>query len=495
MKTYFLNPPFLPRYSRQSRSPSITKSNTLYFPYYLAYAAGAAEKAGHDVKLADAIANQWSLEQTIENVKSFNPKLIVIDTSTASIYNDTGLGKRLMEVLPNAHVTLTGTFPTKMTEYALNLNGSHSVCVGEYDYTARDLATALEKGKPIDSVPGLAYLDKQGKAVSTGEAQLVKNLDDLPWASKIYLKHFGRKGIGQYFYASVTWPELMLLTARGCPWNCSFCNIPLKQSYRMRSVKDVADEFEFIQKEMPWVNEIMVEDDTFPVVRKRTIELCDELIQRGIKLKWSCNARVTTDLDSMKKMRQAGCRLMCVGFESASQEVLDSIQKRSVMQRQYDFMKEAKQVGIKVNGCFIFGLPGDTPETMRKTIEMAKRLNPNTAQFYPLQAYPGQESYDWAKKNGYLVTEDFRQWITEEGMHTTTVRQPGLEPEEVLKWCNRARLEFYTSPKFIAKMIPQALGDPAEAVRMAKAGRVLFKHLATYVVSDKARVVEKKAKV
>ncbi|MBI4043474.1 MAG: radical SAM protein [Candidatus Diapherotrites archaeon] len=486
MKVLFLNPPFLPRYSRQSRSPCVTKSNTLYYPYYLAYAAGWTEKHGFNVKLADAVANEWSRTETVEFVKREKPELTVMDTSTPSIVNDVQVAEAIKKEVPETKIMLAGTFPTNMSEYTLNMSKAvDSVAVGEYDNTALFLARALEDHKPLEEVPGIAF-KREDKLVKGPPAKLLENLDELPWASQIYLKHFGRKGIEKYFYASTTWPEMMILTARGCPWNCTFCNIPMKKSYRPRSTQNVIEEMQFIQSEMPWVNEIMFEDDTFAAVRKRTLELCDAFIQNRIQLKWSCNGRVTTENEVLQKMKAAGCRLVCVGFESATQEVLNNIEKMVPLRRQFEFMEDARKTGLKINGCFIFGLPGDTPETMKKTIEMAKELNPNSAQFYPLMVYPGNEAYRWAQRNGLLATEDYSKWVTPEGLHTTTVSRPGLPADEVVRWCNRARLEFYTNPKFLKKMAVQAAANPVEAVRMAKASKVLFKHLADYATRKDA---------
>ena len=152
-------------------------------------------------------------------------------------------------------------------------------------------------------------------------------------------------------------------------------------------------------------------------------------------------------------------------------------------------MKSVNKTGLLVNGCFILGLPTDTEESMKSTIEFAKELNPNTAQFYPLMVYPGTTSYKWAKESGYLSTEDFSQWLTPEGLHYTAVSRPGLSKDELLKWCNKARLEFYTNPKYIAKMVAQAALHPREAVRIAKGGKSLFKYLLKYLTTDEAEVV------
>jgi len=476
MRVLVLNPPYLSRFSRQSRSPCVTKGGTFYYPYYLAYATGVLEQSRHSVKLIDAVANEWSHEETVEFARKFEPELVVIGTSTPSIYNDMRVADAIKNALENAHVTLVGTHVTAMPEWTLSNCKADSVCIGEYDYTVRDLAEALEKGKNLKEVKGIMF--RKGKRlVKTEPRPLIKNLDELPWVSAVYKKHFGKEGILKYFYASLQWPQVTILTARGCPFGCSFCPIPFKHSYRARSVKDAVDEFEYIQNELPYVREVMIEDDTFHVSKHRTIEFCREMVRRGIKLKWSCNARVDADYEILKWMKRAGCRLLCVGFESPEQSALNAVHKRTTKEMQEKFMKYTKVLGLLVNGCFILGLPGEDKETMRKTIEFAKKLNCDTAQFYPLMVYPGTEAYEWAKENGYLETEDFSKWLHEDGTMATTVSRPELPARLVEEYCTLAKKAYYLRFSYLIPKWLQMLANPAEALRTLKSFRVFWRHV------------------
>ncbi len=474
MRILMLNPPFLPKYSRESRSPCVTKGGTIYMPYFLAYMVGVLEKHNFDVKLVDAVVNEWSHEQTINFIKEFSPDLVIIDTSTPSIYNDVEVGSKIKQALKDTHICLVGKHVTDLPEQTLRLsNKIDSVCRGEYDYTVLDLARTLEQNKSLDSVDGLSFR-KSRKIIHNKPRKPIENLDELPFVSEVYKKHLNIK---DYFYASLQHPQVTILTSRGCPYNCGFCNTFFKASYRTRSPENVADEFEYIQNELPEVKEVMIEDDTFPINKKRTIEICNLLIERGIKLKWSCNARVNTDLETLKKMKEAGCRLMCVGFETPEQNVLDIIHKKTTKQLQIDFMNDARKAGLLVHGCFILGLPNDTKETIQKTIEFAKELNPDTAQFYPIMVYPGTETYEWAKKNRYLITEDYSKWLTPEGLHNTVVSRRGLTNRELVELCDEARKEFYLRPSYMVSKLKQMITNPQEAKRIIKGCRIFYKYL------------------
>ena len=478
MKILLLNPPFLPRYSRSSRSPFVSKGGTFYYPYFLAYACGALEKNGFegDVKLVDAVANDWSHEETLNFIKKFEPGLIVLDTSTPSIYNDVNFATKIKEVLPSAHITLVGTHPTRRTEETFSLSQAiDSICRGEYDLTLVELAKALESGKTLKGIRGLSFR-KKNKIIHNKDRPFLtpKQLDELPFVSEIYKKHLD---IRKYFYASLLYPQVTILTARGCPFNCSFCPIPFKGSYRPRSPENVVEEFEYIQSELPEVKEVMIEDDTFPISKSRTLKICKLMKERGIKLPWSCNARVDTDFETLKAMKEANCRLLCVGFECYSQESLDKVHKRTTATMQLRFMRDCRKLGILVNGCFILGLPGENLETIRETVEFAKKLNPDTAQFYPLFAYPGTEAWDWAEENGYLVSKDYSALLTKDGKHLSNVDLPGLNHLMATYLCDKALREFYLRPKYILYKFFQIISNLKEAQRTYLSAKVFFKNL------------------
>ncbi|MBU2560060.1 B12-binding domain-containing radical SAM protein [archaeon] len=473
MKILMLNPPFHRRYSRQSRSPCVTKGGTFYYPYFLAYATGVLESE-FDVKLIDAVAKDWTREKTVEFAKEFAPELVVVDTSTPSIKNDLEVAGEIKNALPDTHINLVGTHPTALPEETLQgSNGVDSVCRGEYELTLLDLAKTLDAGDTLMGVDGLSFkLDEE--VINNRERELLKDLDELPFVSKVYKRHLD---VGDYFYASLRYPQVTILTARGCPYNCSFCNAPFKNSYRARSVGNVIEELKYIKKELPGVREVMFEDETFPANQKRTVELCDLMLKEGIKLKWSCNVRVDTKPETLKNMKKAGCRLLCVGFESPTQTALDGVGKKTTKEKQVDFMKNARSTGLLVNGCFILGLPNDTKDSIRETINFAKKLNPDTAQFYPLMVYPGTASYAWAKEKGYLETEDYSKWIDSEGKHSTALNLPEIGSRELVKMCDDARREFYLRPGFIFYKIIQSLKNPEEGLRTLKSARTFIKNI------------------
>ena len=476
MKILMLNPPFHPNFSRTSRSPAVSKGGTLYYPIWLAYSTGVLEKEGFDVKLIDAPADDLSLENVLKTIKDFKPELIVIDTSTPSIINDVKIADSIKENY-NCFLTLVGTHVSALPDEAMGMSENiDAIARHEYDYTIRELAKALENGTELEHIDGLTFR-KNGEIIHNPDHELIKNLDELPFVSEIYKRHLR---VENYFYAANLYPEITIVSGRGCPYRCVYCVLPQVMNghqYRVRSIENVVDEMEYIKSEFPQVKEIFFEDDTMTVNRKRTQRLCDEIIKRGLKMTWSANSRADIDLETLKKMKAAGCRLLCVGFESGDQTVLDNIGKRLTIEQIKEFSANAKKAGIMVHGCFLVGNPGETKETLQKTLQLAKKINPDTAQFFPIMVYPGTRAYEWAKENGYLTTEDYSEWLTDDGLHNCVVSRPGLTKEELVQFCDDARREYYLRPGYMTFKLGQTIKHPKEAQRTLKSAKTFVKYL------------------
>ena len=235
-------------------------------------------------------------------------------------------------------------------------------------------------------------------------------------------------------------------------------------------------EFQWIVENLPQVREIGIEDDTFTVDQERVKEVCRLIIERGIKIKWYCNVRVNLELKTMGWMKKAGCKLVTAGFESADQESLNRMHKGITVEQIRRFVDNTKKSGLLVHGCFIIGNPGETKETMEKSLKLAKELNCDTMQFYPLIVYPGTEAYNWAKENGYLVSENYADWANGDGMYSSVLNLPGIPHEEIEAFCRRAIREYYFRPQYISTKLKQVILHPSEIRRTLLATEVFFKH-------------------
>jgi radical SAM superfamily enzyme YgiQ (UPF0313 family) len=492
MRILTLNPPFLPKFSRESRSPAVAKSGTLYYPMWLAYATGYLEKAGHEVQLIDAPGAELSLDAVVAAAKKFSPELAVLDTSTPSIYADIETATALKRALPGLFVVLVGPHVSALPIETLALSPDiDAVAFGEYDETLVDLAGRLAAQKIDDEtlrqIQGLAFRSHEpasekgrahGALTKNQTRPFIDNLDDIPPVSAVYKKHLD---ISPYFYGHSRYPLMVIVTGRGCPFKCTYCVTPqtlMGHGYRKRSIESIVAEFKYIAENFPQVREIMIEDDTLTADRKRCQSFSDALVAAGATtIPWAANSRADVDYETLSAMKRAGCRLVCVGFESGDQMILDNIQKSLTIDKIRLFMTNAKKAGILVHGCFMVGNRGETRETLETTLRFAKELSPDTAQFFPIMAYPGTSDYRFFKEQGWISTEDFRKWLTSDGLHSSVVARPDLPHEELVAFCDRARREFYLRPKYLVAKAVQVVTHPGEAKRIFKAGLTLMRYL------------------
>ena len=344
MNIAFINPPFFAKYSRESRSPAVAKSGTIYYPTWLAVAAGLAEKHGHTITLIDAPAEPISADETFLRLNSFKPDLAVINTSTGSISSDVKFSEELKRKFPSTFICLVGNHATAIDKDTLKQSALiDAIARNEFEVTIVDLAAKLENKESLDNVLSLTWR-KGDEIIVNGQRPFLspEELDKLPFASEIF-KRFCHPV--DYFFAAGRYPQIMVYTGRGCPFLCTWCMYPQNfygHTYRHRSPENIAAEFKYIEENFPEVVEVTLEDDTFTVYKKHTIEVCKALIAQKNKLTWTCNARADLDLETMKWMKKAGCRLLTVGFESGSNEIL-KLMKKGLKVEQFKAAENARK--------------------------------------------------------------------------------------------------------------------------------------------------------
>jgi radical SAM superfamily enzyme YgiQ (UPF0313 family) len=260
-----------------------------------------------DSKVVDAPPHKISIEQTVEMARDF--ELLVLFTSTPGFDVDVKISEMMKKPNPKLKVCFVGPPVTVEPEKAL-FEGSpiDFVIRREFDHQIVDYAN----GKPIEEIPGASYR-KNGVVVNNPEGPTIEDLDSLPWVSQIYKRDLD---ITRYNVPFLLNPFISMYTSRGCPAMCTFCLWPQTHSghrWRLRSSDDICAEVKYAIEAFPNMKEIFFDDDTFNYRKERTIELCSKL--KNLNFTWSCTSRVTTDYDTLKAMKDAGCRLLIVGYE------------------------------------------------------------------------------------------------------------------------------------------------------------------------------------
>jgi len=463
LKTLFLNPPSFENFDggAGSRWPATREIESYWYPVWLAYPTGMLEGA----RLLDAPPHHVSGEETINIAKDY--EFLVLFTSTPGFPGDIRLAQAIKNANPRIKIAFVGPHVSVLPEKSLNECAAIDfVCRKEFDYAVTDYA----KGKPLEEIAGVSYR-KDGKVIHNPDAPQIQDLDSLPHVTEVYKRDLD---VTRYNVPFLLHPYVSLYTTRGCPAQCTFCLWPQTLSghpWRKRSSDDVAAEMAKAKQLWPDVKEFFFDDDTFNIQKARTIELCAKLKPLG--LTWSCTSRVTTDFETLKAMKEAGCRLLIVGYESGDPQILKNIKKGATVERARQFTKDCHKLGLVIHGDFILGLPGETRETINNTIAFAKELDVETIQVSVAQASPGTALYDYAVKNGFMVSTS--KMVDEGGHQLAHIQYPGLPADVILSEVHRFYDEYYFRPKAAFRILRKAAFNGDERRRLYKEAKTFLK--------------------
>jgi hopanoid biosynthesis associated radical SAM protein HpnJ len=447
LKTLFLNPPSIEQLDGDAsrRWPDTRDFQSYRYPVWLSYPAGLLEGS----RLVDAPPHHLSWKAVVDIRKNY--EFLVLFTSTVGWDEDQKMAEVIKQTYPALRIAFVG--PSVTTSPRLALNGCSAIdfiCRREFEFSIVEYAY----GAPLNEILGISYRNSQGIIQHNPDrAQLIPaKLDALPWSSAIYHRDLD---ITKYNIPFLLHPFVSLLSSRRCPAQCTFCLGPQTLSghaLRNRSTQNVAAEMAKAKKLFPQVKEFFFDDDTFNILKSRTIELCKKLKPLG--LTWSCNSRVTTDFETLKAMKEAGCRLLVVGFESGDPQILKNIKKGATVQCAHDFVKDCRDLGLVIHGDFIFGLPGETKESIQNTIRFAKHLDCETVQVTVAQAFPGTEFFDFVQKNGFVTNQRMEDGG---GHYLAEIEYPGLPAEYVMEMVHRFYDEYYFRPEAALRIVRKAI--------------------------------------
>lgn len=454
MKTLLLNPPSFEKFDggASSRWPATREIESFWYPVWLTYPAGMLPGS----RLLDAPPHKITPAETVRIACNF--EFVVLFTSTVGFQSDLRLARLMKEAKPDLKVAFVG--PHVQVQPAESLMASTDidfVVRGEFDHAVVEFA----QGIPLPAIRGVSYREN-GQVVHNPPRPMLgtEELDRLPFATEVYGRDLR---IQSYNVPFLLHPYVAFYTSRGCPALCTFCLWPQTLSghaWRVRSASNVVEELRQALKALPQVKEFFFDDDTFNIRKDRVLELCAGFKPLGFR--WSCTARVHSDYETLKAMADAGARLLIVGFESGDPQILKNIKKGATLDMARAFVKNCREVGLAIHGDFIIGLPGETTESIQRTIAFAKELDLETIQVSIAHAYPGTELYDYAVRNNFLASE---ARADSEG-HQLHLEYPGLGPKEMMGAVNRFYDSYYFRPRVVWRIVRKALWDGDERQRL-----------------------------
>lgn len=450
MKTLFLQAPSFDGFDggAGSRYQAKREIKSFWYPTWLAQPAALVPNS----RVLDAPADGLGVEQTLNIAVGYD--LVIIHTSTPSFPTDARFAEQLKARRPGLMIGMVGA------KAAVDPGGTLSattaidfVCREEFDYTCQDVAA----GKPLREIAGLSFRLPDGSIEHNPSRPMIENMDELPFVAPVYKRDLK---IRNYFIGYLLHPYVSIYTGRGCRSRCTFCLWPQTvggHRYRTRSAQSVIDEVRWIKENMPEVREIMFDDDTFTDFKPRVEEIARGLGEIG--LPWSCNAKANVPYDTLKIMKENGLRLLLVGYESGDDQILLNIKKGLRTDIARRFTEDCRKLGIQIHGTFILGLPGETRETIEKTIAYAKEINPHTIQVSLAAPYPGTTLYRQAVDNGWLEENKVIHLVNDQGVQLAAISYPHLSREEIYHGVETFYRRFYFRPSKIWEIVREMMGS------------------------------------
>lgn len=428
-------------------------------PMGLALIAAILEREGYPVSVLDANALNLQPEAVAPLVKDTD--IIGLTAMTPSINTAIATAHHLKKAYPDLPIVLGGVHATLLPEETLITVPEIDIIVrGEGEETFVELLLALESKQPLTEIAGISYR-KDGEVVSNPAKPKMVNLDSLPFLAYHLLPWRRYKPHPPHGRAL---PFAVIITSRGCPYKCVYCSKPIFGiKFRAQTPQRVVEELVYYQKNFG-IKELAFYDDVFTLDRKRSHALADEIIKKDLRIHWTCETRVNlVDKDLLRHLKQAGCYSVAYGIESGSAEILETLDKDITLDQALEAVRLSREVGLQTIGYFMIGSPGESAQTIRQTIQFAKQLKLDFAQFSITTPFPGTSLYDL-----YLneVGGDDIPWESFVYAGTGTSATPVfksslLTRDEIEYWTGRAYREFYLRPSYLWQRIRHttSIGD------------------------------------
>ena len=466
LKTLFLHPPSFEGFDggAGSRYQARREIRSFWYPTWLAQPAALVPGS----RLVDAPPDGLTVDDVVPLASDY--ELAVLHTSTPSFPYDVKVAEALKARNPSLTIGFVGAHVAVHPDESLRASPAVDfVARSEFDFTIKEVA----EGRPLANVLGVSYRTN-GDVRHMPDRPILEDMDALPYVVDVYRRDLT---VEHYFIGYLLHPYVSLYTGRGCRSKCTFCLWPQTvggQRYRTRSVDHVIGEIERARRHFPQVKEYFFDDDTFTDDLPRAEAIARGLGKLGVT--WSCNAKANVPYETLRVLRENGLRLLLVGYESGDQTILNNIKKGVRVDIARRFTQDARALGITIHGTFIVGLPGETRETIDRTIDYACEIDPHTIQVSIAAPYPGTALFRQARENGWLSGGDL---LDAAGVQKSALSYPHLSDTEIFAAVERFYRRFYFRPRKMTAMAVEMLRDWDTMKRRLREGREFFSFLAS----------------
>lgn len=404
MKIMFINPPNL-NLIKISNWELKSGDYGQFPPLGLLYVASYLKKnSNHQIHILDTIVEKLDYDEIECRVRDFSPDIVAITTMTP-IFADTMVTARIIKKInKNIHICVGGPHTYLFPQQTVKKDEIDSVILGEGEEIFSELVRHIYKGEPLDNIYGLVTKNNIGVS-KLKEFGYIKNLDELPFPDRGLLpfkKYHCAVGVEDHV-ATIT-------SSRGCPYKCRFCDVPQK-TYRQRSMSNIMEEIEECLN--LGFKEIFFYDDLFNIIPRKVIGISDEILNRGLKFKWSFRGRVNTITEEMLRVAaKAGCDRIHFGVETGTDLGLELLNKGVSIAEIKQAFALAKKAKIRTIADFMIGLPHEkTEKEVLRNVNFVISLEPDYVQFNVFQPYPGTEFFEWGVQKGILHKESWENFV------------------------------------------------------------------------------------
>jgi len=442
-----------------SEEIDITRIANIMPPYGLLILSSYLDKKNIKNEIIDLYAYPEKKENLLKKIKDLNPTHIGITSTTSSFFDGYEIAKLVKENFKEIKIIFGGVHPTAIYEKILrNFKEIDYIVIGEGEETIYQLLTSQD----LENVKGVAFR-KNGDVIFTGRRKLIEDLDTLPFPAYHKLKGFPSKYKLPIFNYPRS-PSTTFLTSRGCPYSCSYCDRSVfGPTFRAHSSDYLIEHLRFLKKNYN-IRHINIYDDNFLLKKERVIDFCEKILKENLRITFNCIGRSNhLDEEVLKFLKKAGCWMINIGVESGDEELLKPHRTKPEVERIKEIVIKIKENGIRVKGLFMMAIPGETKETIEKTMEFACK-NPfddlNVTKFTP---FPGTPIYEKIKDYG-----DFEEDWSKMNCLNFVFIPKGFTKEELERYYDLFFKKFYGRPKMLINYFSMLWKSPESVYRFVK---------------------------
>lgn len=415
-------------------------------PLGLMYIAEVLRCEQYDVKILDAGLFKDQMQEIDNIVREYEPDVVGLSVSTSVMRTSCEIAEHIKDICKEAKIIFGGVHPTLFPRDVIKEHGIDYVVYGEGEKTILELLKAIEVSKEPSEIKGIAYR-RNGESIVNAPRSLIGNLDELPFPAYDLIP------LKKYFSPqSIKKPFMSMITSRGCPYKCIFCDVHavFGRKYRFHSPERVVEEMQYLIDRFH-IKEVMFKDSEFTLRQERVEKICDLILEKKISIVWSCNSRVgSVSLPLLQKMRRAGCRVVQFGVESGDQKILDVLKKRITIEQIKETFRSSRKAGLKTLAAIMIGNPGETKRSIEKTVELIREIKPTYSKYTFLTPFPGTELYSLAYQNGWLL-DNFDPFSMK--FDTCVMNATEMTTEDLQKMFHRLYKSFYLRPAYLFRRV------------------------------------------